>query len=375
MKFFECQNCGQPLYFENTRCESCGLSVGYISARRVVTALTPASPQWRALADPGDRYRSCANAVHGACNWLIPDTEPGDYCTACRHNRTIPDLAQADRLAHWRLIEIAKHRLFYTLLKLRLPLRTRVEDPNGLAFDFLSDDDAAASAPVLTGHASGLITINLAEADDAERERRRSRMGEPYRTLLGHFRHEIAHYYWDRLVANLPSLQEFRQIFGDERQDYAAALRRYYADGAPAGWPEQFVTAYAAAHPWEDFAETWAHYFHMVDTLETAGAFGLVVAPKLSKGLATRVDFDPHDVDMDRLIQAWIPVTFAANSINRSMGLQDLYPFVLSAPAIAKLAFIQSRVHAQRGRATSTNGGVRTMIAGLRQRSGPTSPF
>jgi hypothetical protein len=376
MKLFECQNCGQPLYFENTRCESCGLSLGYLPERQTVTALKPDGVNWRALANPRGRYRHCANAAQGACNWLVASDDPAAYCAACRHNRTIPDLTLPDNLAHWRLVEVAKHRLFYTLLRLRLPLRTRVEDPDGLAFDFLVDHDAMppGAAPVMTGHANGVITINLAEADDAERERRRGQMAEPYRTLLGHFRHEIAHYYWDRLVANTASIDEFRQIFGDEREDYGVALQRYYASGAPADWPEHFVTAYATAHPWEDFAETWAHFFHMVDTLETAAAFGLVVAPMLSKGLATRIDFDPHTADMERLIEAWIPVTFVANSINRSMGLPDLYPFVLSAPVIGKLAFIQARIHAQAGRVARPNSGLRAMIAGLRHRAGRSTP-
>jgi len=375
MKLFECQNCRQPLYFENTRCESCGLSLGYLPSRDVVTALKPdhVKPDhamWRSLAHPCGRYRLCANATHGVCNWLIPSDVPEQFCAACRHNRTIPDLSQASNREHWRLLEIAKHRLFYTLLRLRLPLKTRTEDPNGLAFDFLGDDVGAGPVPLMTGHANGVITINLAEADDAEREHRRRQMGEPYRTLLGHFRHEIAHYYWDRLVAGTPSLDAFRQMFGDERGDYTVALQRYYASGAPADWPQHFITAYATAHPWEDFAETWAHYFHMIDTLEIAGSFGLVVAPKLSKGLAARTNFDAHTADMDRLIDAWIPLTFAANSLNRSMGLPDLYPFTLSAPVIAKLAFVQARIHDHARRRPRSNGGIRAVIAGLRRRAG-----
>src|SRR5262249_42317132 len=195
-------------------------------------------------------------------------------------------------------------------------------------------------------------------------------MGEPYRTLLGHFRHEIAHYYWDRLVANGPSLEEFRKIFGDERQDYSAALNRYYVAGAPADWPDHFVSAYASAPPWEDFAETWAPYFHMVDTLETASDFGLTVRPKLSKSLAAKIDFDPHAADLDRIIEAWLPLTFAVNSINRSMGQPDLYPFVLPPPVIGKLAFVHQRIHAQAGRMPARHSGLRAMIAGLRQRTG-----
>jgi hypothetical protein len=365
MKLFQCQNCGHPLYFENTRCESCGSTLGYLPARETVTALWQDAGLWTALAAPGRRYRYCSNAIHGVCNWLIPADSAEQFCAACRYNRMIPDLTLFDNLAHWRLMETAKHRLFYTLLKLRLPLATRAEDPEGLAFDFLAE----GAAPVLTGHENGVITINLAEANDAERERRRHQMGEPYRTLLGHFRHEIAHYYWNRLVANSPSIEEFRGLFGDERRDYGGALQNYYATGAPIDWPERFVSAYASAHPWEDFAETWAHYFHMVDTLETANAFGLIVKPKLAQSLGARIDFNPLGSDMNRLIEAWLPLTFAVNSINRSMGLHDLYPFVLSPQAIAKLAFVHERIRARAGRSAATDGGFRAMIAGLRQRS------
>ena len=224
----------------------------------------------------------------------------------------------------------------------------------------------------MTGHDNGLITINLAEADDSERERQRHQMGEPYRTLLGHFRHEIAHYYWTRLVGNSNRLQEFRDLFGDERKDYRDALQQHYANGPPPDWPTHYVTAYASSHPWEDFAETWAHYFHMVDTLETAHAFGLSVRPKVSKGsdFATKIDFDSHHAEMERLIDAWLPLTFAVNSINRSMGQPDLYPFVLAPTVIAKLTFVHDRIRAQRDRGETPNGALRAMLAGLRQRIG-----
>src|SRR5262249_30415694 len=220
------------------------------------------SGRWRLerARDAGERYRLCGNAEHDVCNWLVPADDAEIFCAACRHNRTIPDLANPENLVHWRKIEFAKHRLFYTLLRLRLPLATRSEDANGLAFDFLSNPvgGAQGQAPVMTGHSGGLITLNVAEADAPERERQRKTMGEPYRTLLGHFRHEIGHYYWDRLVADSPAIEEFRQLFGDEREDYGAALQRHYADGPAPDWTEHFVTAYASSHPWEDFAETWA---------------------------------------------------------------------------------------------------------------------
>jgi hypothetical protein len=372
MKLFECQNCRQPLYFENTRCESCGLQLGYLPPRDTVTALREKNGGLLALAEPKSSFRYCANVAHGVCNWLLPSDHPEQFCAACRHNRTIPDLSLPLNLTRWRKIEIAKHRLFYTLLKLRLPLATRAEESEGLAFDFIADSAGGGGhTAVMTGHDSGVITINLAEADDPERERQRFEMGEAYRTLLGHFRHEIAHYYWGRLVARAPFLQEFRNIFGDERKNYAMALQEHYAQGAPPDWPEHFVTAYASVHPWEDFAETWAHYFHMVDTLETAGGFGISLRPKVAKGgeLAANIDFDPHQAPLDRVIEAWLPLTFAVNSINRSMGLSDLYPFVLAPPVIVKLAFVH-RLIESRSRPVARSSGtstIRAIVASLKR--------
>jgi hypothetical protein len=351
MKLFECQACGQPLYFENSHCESCGRRLGCVPSLQEVSALDLAEEgRWKALALPEGRFRFCANAEHDACNWLIPAEEDNPYCRACRHNRTVPDLSIAQNLNRWRSLETAKRRLFYTLLKLELPLATRAEDPQGLAFDFLADpaENSPGGPSILTGHDNGLITINIAEADDAERERRRHSMGEPYRTLLGHFRHEIGHYFWNVLVRDDPSLERFRQIFGDERQDYGNALQAHYASGPKENWQEEFVSAYAGSHPWEDFAETWAHYLHMVDTLETADAFGLRVNPKVGRdpALAMAIDFDPYrQGDFDALVQAWLPLTYAVNSLNQSMGQPDLYPFVLAPTVMGKLRFVHGLIH------------------------------
>jgi hypothetical protein len=228
----------------------------------------------------------------------VPAEASGAFCQACRLNRTIPDLGRPEHLLRWQRLEAAKHRLVYSLLRLGLALVSKFEDPDtGLAFDFLADPPAGfPDGPnILTGHAQGLITINLAEADDAEREHTRKEMAEPYRTLLGHFRHEIGHYYWEQLVRDGPWLEWFRTMFGDERQDYGACLERHHAEGPPPDWQERFVSGYASAHPWEDFAETWAHYLHIVDTLETADAFGLRIAPMAGRapGLAMAIDFDP----------------------------------------------------------------------------------
>lgn len=367
MKLFECQHCGQPLYFENTRCESCGHRLGYLPEQATVTALEEEGASWRALAEPKALYRFCANAAHDACNWLIAAEAADTFCAACRHNRTIPDLSIPQNLLNWRKVEGAKHRLFYTLLRLRLPLTVKPQDPDGLAFDFLA---APAGGPVMTGHTGGVITINLAEADDAERERARNTMAEPYRTLLGHFRHEIAHYYWDHLIKATPRLAEFRKLFGDEQRDYQQALQEHYANGPPQDWREHFISAYASSHPWEDFAETWAHYLHMVDTLETANAFGLRVHPRVTLGadLAAKIDFDPYRVSMDRIIDAWLPLTFAVNSINRSMGVPDLYPFVLSPAVVVKLSFIHACIHrvGDAGEAAT----LRAVAAGLKRNVG-----
>jgi hypothetical protein len=343
MKLFRCQACSQVLHFENTRCERCGHTLGYLPGPATLSALEPDGRAWRALANPEGRFRFCANADQEACNWLVPARSPDSLCRACRHNRIVPDLSRPESLLPWRRWETAKRRLVYTLLQLRLPLPDRLQEPTmGLGFDVLADPPTG-EPPIMTGHAEGLITLALAEADDAERERRRTAMGEPYRTLLGHVRHESGHFYWDRLVRDGDRLDSFRALFGDERQDYAAALQRHHAEGPPADWQDSFVSAYATAHPWEDFAESWAHLLHMVDTLEMASSLELSVNPPVDRSglLQTEIAFDPYAApDIATLLEAWLPLTHAVNSLNRCMGAPDLYPFVLSPPAIAKLGFI-----------------------------------
>jgi hypothetical protein len=349
MKLFKCQACGQDVYFENRFCGACGHALGYLPVPGVMTAVEPEGDAWVALLPKRPKLQYCANIEPDACNWLIPAGQAEKFCLACRHNRTIPDLSVESNLLHWRKMEFAKHRLFYTLIALRLPLKDLKEDPeHGLAFDFLADDPDKKSI-ILTGHDAGLITINLKEADDAVREKLRTEMHEPYRTLLGHFRHEVGHHFWDILVRDAGRLEECRAIFGDDTQDYGEALQRHYAEGAPENWQDSFISAYATAHPWEDFAETWAHYLHIIDTLETASAFGLRIHPATSKNKALHADivFDPHNApSMQRIIDAWLPLTFAMNSLNRSMGHADLYPFILSAPVVKKLGFIHEIIRA-----------------------------
>ena len=262
-----------------------------------------------------------------------------------------PSRPSSPRGANWRL---AKHRLFYSLIRWNLPLKTRSENPDhGLIFNFLADDPAAGQK-VMTGHDNGLITIALTEADDIERERRRLAMGEPYRTLLGHFRHEVGHYFWDVLVRDGGKLDACRAGVRRRFHGLRRGLKRHYAEGAPPDWQQQFVSAYATTHPWEDFAETWAHYLHIVDTLEMASEFGMEVRPPADQigGLSARIGFDPYRTeDFDAIVAAWLPFTFAMNSVTRAMGTRDLYPFILSPEVIRKLGFIHGLVQdiAKRG--------------------------
>ena len=349
MKIFSCQTCGNIVYFENRHCRQCGHRLGYAPERGAV--LTFEDSGFHPVEGGGKRRFFCANAAQDACNWLVPEGEEEGLCLACRHNGTVPDLSAAGNLEGWRELETAKHRLFYSLLRWKLPLRTRVEDPDhGLIFNFLADTPAGK---IMTGHENGVITIALAEADDIERERRRLEMGEPYRTLLGHFRHEVGHHFWDVLVRDGGHLEACRAIFGDDSKDYQAALQRHYEDGAPVDWQQKFVSAYASVHPWEDFAETWAHYLHIVDTLEMAGQFGIEVRPAAdtSGNLAARIDFDPYAIpDFKRVVNAWLPFVFAMNSVSRAIGVRDMYPFILSPPVIEKLTFIHRIVQGVRVR-------------------------
>jgi hypothetical protein len=350
MKLFRCDHCGHTIYFENVVCESCGHALGYLPDDNALVSLEADNGQWTAPKRPGKRFVYCANAEYGACNWLIEATPGGEaFCRACRHNEVVPALSDPVNVTRWQTIERAKKRLMYSLLRFDLPLKTRTEDPvHGLSFRFLAE--AAAPTPVLTGHENGIITLALGEADDAEREKRRTQLREPYRTLLGHFRHEIGHHYWDLLVANGPMQDEFRSLFGDETLDYMGCLNKYYAEGAPEGWQSHYISAYATAHPWEDFAETWAHFLHIIDTVEMASAFGVRMAPKNDKlgELTATIDFQPYNLNsIEDLIENWLPLSSLINNLNRAVGQLDAYPFVLTPPVIEKLGFIQ-RLIAQR---------------------------
>ncbi len=347
--------CGRPVFFRNSVCLACQTPLGYEPHLRQVFPLAPGTEQntWTlALDTPNSQstYLRCANLeTPAACNWLIPESEtennPRGVCIACRLNRTIPDLSIPENGVLWGRLEAAKRRLVSSLLALGLPVESRVDQnpERGLAFDFLRSPEAGPR--VLTGHADGIITVNIEEADPAARERIREELHEEYRTLLGHLRHETGHYYWDRLISGSAWLDDFRQLFGDEQQDYAAALKRNYEQGPAPGWDQQYVSAYASAHPWEDWAETWAHYLHVVDTLDTALSFGLD-----TRRLEMEIDpfgrdalFRPNDPGAKQFLSflnAWISLSAVMNELARSMGQADLYPFALPRPAIAKLQFV-----------------------------------
>jgi len=358
---YHCQ-CGQPVFFRNSTCLACGTPLGYDCEQGLLLPLLP-GPQpgsWQAWHDGAPAaaaplYKRCLNlATPASCNWLVGQQDSHDMCRACRLNRTIPDLndpAQPDNGYLWGLLELAKRRLVSSLILLGLPVASRISEDSarGLMFDFLRSPQGGPQ--VMTGHHTGLITVNVDEADDARREAARKALREPYRTLLGHFRHEVGHYYWGRLVWGTPWLDGFRALFGDEGLDYAASLRRNYEQGPPAQWWLHHVSAYASSHPWEDWAECWAHYLHMRDSLDTAQSFGLQADRAQLEFTAFTLDalYQPEHPDAQRfldILNHWTRLTTLLNEMSRSMGQPDFYPFVLPHEVVAKLHFIHLLVSA-----------------------------
>jgi len=350
VKAFHCDHCGSLVFFENVQCVRCGHALGFVPELKELSALELASEGlWRGLAPAakGRTYRACRNGEqHQVCNWLVDAEDPEAFCVACRLNEMIPELSVWGNPERWRKLEAAKRRMVYTLMRLGLSM-DGVPSENRPALRFRFVGNPAFGPPPQTGHNHGAITINIAEADDEERERLRVHLNEPYRTLLGHLRHEIAHYYWWQLISWTPRLSRFRQLFGNEEWDYDTSLHRYYEEGPPADWQRRHISAYASAHPWEDWAETWAHYLHIVDTVETAASFGITLNPTHPDAKAMSANLTNVSAPataFDKVLEQWLPLTCALNSLNRGMGLPDLYPFVLSGPAIEKLQFVHEVV-------------------------------
>lgn len=338
MQRFTCE-CGNVLFFGSSRCLKCNSDVGYDPQRGAMQRVKPDSTMKR-----------CQNGVkHNVCNWLLPASATAALCVACRMNRMIPDLSAERNRMLWARMEMAKRRLIYTLLRLGIGLPSKKDDPkNGLAFDIVS---TLSNPTVTTGHLNGVITVNLEEADDTYRQFNRQQLGESSRTLLGHFRHESAHYLWQRNLSELawddPLRLAFRERFGDEWIDYASALGTYYQNGAPGDWGQNYITAYASSHPWEDWAETWAHYLQIIDGLETCESLGiqvqfialpLVILPAESGALPAMLPATPaEDGEFLAWLQRWMCLSSVLNEISFSLGEPALYPFVISVKAAQKL--------------------------------------
>jgi hypothetical protein len=349
VRVFTCDNCDELIYFDNTTCLSCEAPLGYVHAQRDVISLSEAHDGLlRSLTDPGAAWQRCTTAMVTNCNWLVPAGGP-EHCASCALTRTRPADADTDGMAEFVLSEKAKRRLIFQLAELHLPIAPRDEAAgSGLAFDLLSSTERR----VVTGHDDGVITLDLAEADDGHREHLRNQLSEPYRTLLGHFRHEIGHYYWPILVTEPDDLAACRDLFGDDRVDYADAVARHYdtSEEDDDSWQECYISRYATMHPYEDWAETFAHYLHILDTLQTAESFGLGATPGVGTARITRrVGAHPTRPDgsttFEEVVGHWLELSYALNQINRSMGQRDLYPFVLAPAVITKMAFVDRFVH------------------------------
>lgn len=349
MRTFHCDNCGQQVFFENVRCENCGGMLGYQPEHRAISTFEPiGNNRWRSLnpANEGRLYKQCANyAGQDVCNWMLPADASNELCASCQLTRIIPSLSTEKNRVYWKRLEAAKRRLLYTLWELRLQPQSKRDDAvSGLAFEFLED---MPNQRVMTGHANGVITLNIAEADPAEREKIREQMHEPYRTLLGHFRHESGHYYFDRLIVDTPWITEYRDLFGDERLDYGQALQDHYRNGPPADWEDRFISSYASAHSWEDWAETWAHYLHIFDTLDTAYSSGMTLKPRKAGEPELDMQARPGRAEsFEDMMREWFALSYIMNSLNRSIGMPDAYPFAMSPAVARKLGFIDQVVKA-----------------------------
>ncbi|HEY4235603.1 MAG TPA: putative zinc-binding metallopeptidase [Lacipirellulaceae bacterium] len=334
MNTYQCI-CNNRLFFNNTVCVSCAREVAWCEACRTVAAIEPQNGGYHCLnPNCGATVVKCRNySDEQVCNRVLvpsPLSAEEGLCKACRLNDVIPDLAVAGNRERWAKLELAKRRLLYQLDELDLKYAPEdVGDEQPLVFDFKA---GTPEATVLTGHADGRITINIDEADSVERERVRKQMHEPHRTLIGHMRHEVGHYYWMTLVAGKCE-DQCNAVFGDYRNPpYTEALQKYYETGPATDWQAHFVSAYATAHPWEDFAETWGFYCDMWAVLTT-----------MSHHLPGRAP-DPRAFSIEALASTYQQLGIFFNEVNRTMGLKDLVPEVITPEVIKKLAFVDSLV-------------------------------
>ena len=341
MKSFRC-TCGNRLFYENSQCVQCKHEVGWCPRCELIVRFHGGDDQIR-CGNPecGAKLAHCSNRTeYQVCNRaLLVDELSGSLCDCCRLNRVIPDLGIPGNLEKWRRLEVAKRRLIYLLKLLNLPIVDADNEKPNLQFEFKADSSndgenwrsMGDTEKVYTGHANGVITINVAEADDVFRERVRVELGQSHRTLIGHFRHEIGHYYWDALIKNIQE-DEFSAVFGDHRLvDYAASLQKYYSEGPAAHWANNYITAYSSVHPWEDFAETFAKYLDMTAVCDTAFHLQLTNTPVVK-------------LDLPQIVDRYARLGVIINEVNRSMGLMDLEPSILGVGVIPKLTFIHALV-------------------------------
>ena len=332
MQTFTCA-CGARLFIDNTGCTNCGRAAGWCDTCEQVRGLDAAPDGALSCGSCHTAVRLCANYTeHAVCNRTLLAESDDALCSLCGMNETVPNLEVAGNRDRWARLEAAKRRLVHTLDRLTLPYGATTTPP--LRFSFMGDGALAGlwrtagdDERVFTGHDDGLVTINIREADDAEREALRVDMHEAHRTLIGHFRHEVGHYYWDVLIKDRPEAEAaFAALFGDPRDpDYGTALNRHYSEGPPSDWHGRYVSAYATMHPWEDWAETFALYLAMTGVLDTAEAFGLPV-PELG--------------DIDEMVRRYGELGLILNEFTREMGLLDYAPVVITDTIAQKLAHV-----------------------------------
>ncbi len=342
MRLFACPVCQQQVYFDNTVCLACGSEIAFAPDRLQMVAVGAA----------GGAHRTCVQRQTAeACNWAIEADDPIERCRSCRLTGALSAVGVG--VGFWALrsrAEAAKRQVLYTLLQLGVPFAPKLDegDRQGLRFVWAHPGHSAYS--MLTGHHDGTIVLNLNEADDAHREAARVSFGEPQRTVLGHLRHELSHHFFQRFIEGRPEIATFRDNFGDERSDYNAALQQHYERGAAADWQQHFVSAYASTHPWEDWAETCAHYLLMVEAVDTAAAWGLQLAP--AGGMRVPLGQTAATAPVERLvIDHWLPMARFLNAMSRSLGLADSYPYLLPPPVLGKLRFVQNILTARDRRA------------------------
>ena len=375
MKTFKCScESQQILFFESKSCVACERVVGIDDAFNKVEPYNLDKKSGFYFKDNEEKvpYQKCDNhAKYQTCNGMVnmdtfvpvPDKDEV-LCFACRFNETIPDLSIVEHIPLWKKMEVAKRRAIYTLKALSLPLENILQnEESGLSFDFIADRDvkdhflttSEDQDVVFTGHDNGHITINLAEADEVARSNIKLAMSEKYRTLLGHFRHELGHYYFEKLIMGSEKKHELcKKYFGDDDLDYSKALKKYYKNGAPKDWDKHFISQYATMHPYEDWAETWAHYMHIMDTLETAKNFNITGSTTSSAVKNEHVGelnlpqdscFFSSQTSITSILDSWMDFAIILNSLNRSMGMNDAYPFVLTQSVRTKLSFIHHAIH------------------------------